>query len=389
MKKTINLILVLCIVISSCKNINTPKDISNTYSLLERKESLKNGKEWENVHNLYTRYTDQLRKKPNDSKVLIDLAELFMMEARVTGEHGHYYSNALRLLEDARQFAKGNKDLEFRSLSDRASVLLSLHQFGKAKESAEEAIKLNPYNAQVYGALVDANVELGNYKEAVSKADKMVSIRPDLRSYSRISYLRELFGDLPGAIEAMNQAVEAGYPGYEETAWTRLQLGELYKKTGNTEAAINQYQIILSQRPNYAFAVAALAEIEMEKRNYEQSEKLVDEAIALMPEVGFYITKAKLMELKGKKEESLAIAREVLAMLKDDEASGHKMDLTYAQVYAELFNDYDQAIKHAMKEYNTRPKNTEVNKFLVDTYTKMGNMAKADMFKVNTTIEKI
>ncbi len=42
-----------------------------------------------------------------------------------------------------------------------------------------------------------------------------------------------------------------------------------------------------------------------------------------------------------------------------------------------------------MKEYNTRPKNTEVNKFLVDTYTKMGNMAKADMFKVNTTIEKI
>lgn len=389
MKKTINLILVLCIVISSCKNINTPKDISSTYSLLERKESLKNGKEWENVHNLYTRYTDQLRKKPNDSKVLIDLAELFMMEARVTGEHGHYYSNALHLLEDARQFANENKDLIFRSLSDRASVLLSLHQFGKAKESAEEAIKLNPYNAQVYGALVDANVELGNYKEAVSKADKMVSIRPDLRSYSRISYLRELFGDLPGAIEAMNQAVEAGYPGYEETAWTRLQLGELYKKTGNTEAAINQYQIILSQRPNYAFAVAALAEIEMEKRNYEQSEKLVDEAIALMPEVGFYITKAKLMELKGKKEESLAIAREVLAMLKDDEASGHKMDLTYAQVYAELFKDYDQAIKHAMKEYNTRPKNTEVNKFLVDTYTKMGNMAKADMFKVNTTIEKI
>lgn len=389
MKKISNLILWMSLIIFSCKNTDSPKDISKTYNLLERKENLKNGKEWENIHNIYTRYTDQIRKKPNEAKSYIDLAELFMMEARVTGEHGHYYSNALALLENAYTLAKGNKDIEFRSLSDRASVLMSLHQFVKAKQFAEDAIKLNPYNAQVYGALVDANVELGNYKEAVASADKMVSIRPDLRSYSRISYLRELFGDLTGAIEAMKQAVEAGYPGYEETAWSRLHLGELYKKSGNTEAAINQYQIILSQRPNYAFAVAALAEIEMEKRNYEQSEKLVDEAIVLMPEVGFYITKAKLMELKGKKEESLAIAREVLAMLKDDEASGHKMDLTYAQVYAELFNDYEQAIKHAMKEYNTRPKNTEVNKFLVDTYTKMGNMAKADMFKVNTTIEKI
>ena len=50
-------------------------------------------------------------------------------------------------------------------------------------------------------------------------ADKMVSIRPDLRSYSRISYLREIHGDMPGAIEAMKMAIQAGYPGYEDRAW--------------------------------------------------------------------------------------------------------------------------------------------------------------------------
>lgn len=389
MKKISNLILWLSLIILSCKNTNSPKDISKTYNLLERKESLKNGKEWESIHNIYTRYTDQIRKKPNEAKSYIDLAELFMMEARVTGEHGHYYSNALALLENAYTLANGNKDIEFRSLSDRASVLMSLHQFVKAKQLAEEAIKLNPYNAQVYGALVDANVELGNYKEAVANADKMVSIRPDLRSYSRISYLRELFGDLPGAIEAMKQAVEAGYPGYEETAWSRLHLGELYKKSGNTEAAVLEYQIVLSQRPNYAFAMAALAEVELDKKNYEQAEKLVNEAITLMPEVSFYITKAKLFEQQGKKDESMMLAQEVLTMLKDDEKSGHKMDLTYAQVFADLFKDYDQAIQYAMQEYEIRPGNIEVNKFLVDTYTKMGNLAKANEHMAKSTIEKI
>ena len=124
MKKISNLILWLSLIILSCKNTNSPKDISKTYNLLERKESLKNGKEWESIHNIYTRYTDQIRKKPNEAKSYIDLAELFMMEARVTGEHGHYYSNALALLENAYTLANGNKDIEFRSLADRASVLM-------------------------------------------------------------------------------------------------------------------------------------------------------------------------------------------------------------------------------------------------------------------------
>jgi hypothetical protein len=39
---------------------------------------------------------------------------------------------------------------------------------------------------------VDGNVEMGNYDSAVAFADKMVALRPDLTSYSRVSYLREI-----------------------------------------------------------------------------------------------------------------------------------------------------------------------------------------------------
>ena len=44
---------------------------------------------------------------------------------------------------------------------------MSQHQFADAKKLAEEAKTINPDNAYVYGVLVDANVELGNYEEAV------------------------------------------------------------------------------------------------------------------------------------------------------------------------------------------------------------------------------
>ncbi len=378
----------IALLLSNCKNEKT-KDISQEYPLIERKESLRNGKEWENMHNLYTKLAETIRLKPNDPKAYIEMAELFMVEARVTGEHGHYYPLALKLIEQGQMMGKENKDYQFRAMSDKASVQLSLHQFENAKNTAQEAIKINAYNSQIYGALVDANVELGNYKEAVEMADKMVSIRPDLRSYSRVSYLREIYGDLDGAIEAMKQAVESGYPGYEETAWTRLQLGNLYKKKGDTLQALYQFHKILDERPNYAFAMAAIAEQEMNTNKLDSAEKRIDQAIALMPEVSFYILKSEIKTKQGKEDESMQIAKEVLTMLQADEKAGHKMDLTYARVYDQLFGDEQKALQYGLKEYEIRPNNVEVNKFLTDLYTKMGNVTKATEHHAKSMVEKI
>ena len=123
---------------------------------------------------------------------------------------------------------------------------------------AEKAQKINPYNALIYGILVDGNVEMGNYKAAVENSDKMDSIRPDIRSYSRISYLREIYGDYPGAIEAMKLAVGAGGAGDEPTEWTRIQLARLYENTGDLKNAEMHYMIALDERPGYPYATAGL-----------------------------------------------------------------------------------------------------------------------------------
>ena len=103
---------------------------------------------------------------------------------------------------------------------------------------ASGARALAPYHAAAYGVIGDAQVELGRYDEAVETVQAMVDLRPDLSSYSRVSYLRELMGDREGALVAMEQAVTAGSGYAENVAWVRVQLGNLRFDGGDfTEAA--------------------------------------------------------------------------------------------------------------------------------------------------------
>jgi len=257
--------------------------------------------------------------------------------------------------------------------------MLSQHEFSEALEIAKTAVAINPHNAQIYGALVDAYVELGDYKKAVAMADKMVNIRPDLRSYSRVSYLRQIHGDINGAIEAMKLAVDAGYPGEEQTAWTRLTLGELYEKNEDFESAKIQYQTILQERANYPFAIAALAEIHRQKGEDKKAESLLNRAIDIIPEVGFYEQMAAIYKSQNRTEEFEKIKEEIFLMLEDDVQSGHNMNLEYANLYIDLIGDYNKALTYAEEEYHKRPDNIDVNKMLAMIYYKTNHAEKAKL----------
>jgi tetratricopeptide (TPR) repeat protein len=345
--------------------------------LLDRPEKLWYGKEWETIQNTYAGALHQIRKKDNPEAYL-RLCEVFINEARVTGEHGHYYPSALEVLDVLEKKKGMTADIKFQLLSYKASVLLSQHEFKKALKTGQEALKLNNYNAQIYGILVDANVELGNYSDAIAMADKMVSIRPDLRSYSRISYLREIHGDFEGAIEAMNLAVAAGYPGYEQSEWTRLTLGKLYETTGNLDQAALQYQTILDNRENYPFAIAALANIEVKKGNFQKAEQLLKTACAIIPEVSFHEQLAMLYKKTGENEKVEKLEIEIFDMLWSDVESGHNMNLEYAKIYLNMKNDPKTALKYVLKEYELRPKNIDVNKAISAIYFQMNDIEKAE-----------
>ena len=370
----------LLLIMTACSPTEADPTTATTFDvpqLLDRSEALQHGKEWETVANRYGSSRAAIRQNPEDWNAYLSLAEVFVHEARVTGEHGHYYPAALRTLNHVTEHETEPTDERFRALSLKAGVQLSQHEFDAALETALAAAQLNPYNAQVHGAITDAYVEMGDYEKAIAAAEQMTKIRPDLRSYSRISYLREIHGDVDGALQAMEMAVQAGIPHYEETAWARLTLGDLYKEYGRLAEAEGQYRTILQHRPNYPFAIAALADVAVQEKRYEEAEQLLQQSMDIIPEVGFYEQMAHLYAETGRKEKALALLDEIYEMLEDDVNSGHNMNMEYARLHLELTKNYDEALKYAKHEYVKRPDNIDVNRLMALIHHARGEEADA------------
>jgi tetratricopeptide (TPR) repeat protein len=325
----------------------------------------------------YTGLKQKIEADAGDLESRLTMAELFMMEARISGEHGHYYPAALQLIDYVLQ-QKLKDPVAYRAKLDKASVLLSLHQFEEAKAIGLSALALNPHSADIYGVLVDANVELGQYQEAISYADKMVSIRPDLRSYSRISYLREIHGMVDESIAAMKMAVAAGYPGMEQTEWARLTLGHLYQRYGMQDSAMIQYQTALAARPHYPFAISAIAEVYAARGETAMADSLNTVAMELIPEVGFYVSRASWEKDRGNLNTAKDMTKEIMTMLAEDEEAGHKMNLELARVHLDLLDKPERALVYAIEEYTKRPDNIDVNKLLAEIYFLQNNLSKAE-----------
>lgn len=363
--KKLNILICTLFILSCTKE---PKPSFEIPALLDRSEKMQYFNEWSAVRTNYADLKHLLTKNSDNVDALIRITNLFISEARITGEHGHYYPAALKTIEHALQQKNITEDQEFLALSAKASVQLSLHHFKDALKTAEMAQQKNPYNALIYGALIDAQVELGNYKQAVTLADKMVSMRPDLRSYSRVSYLREIYGMPEEAIKAMQMAVEAGSPGSEEKAWAALQLAQLCIRYDKIEEAASILNQILEERPDYPFAKASLATVYMKQTKFKEAESELKEACLIIPEVSFFVQLAELYKQTNQTEAFNAIIPEILAMLNDDMNHGHNMSLEYAAVYTDLLNDPDKALKYLQEDVAMRPDNIDINRSLAKIY---------------------
>ncbi len=365
----------------------------------------------------YATLQQKLNSNPNDHKSWIKLSELFITEARITGNFGSNYVAALGILDDLLEKTKtsspANDETRGEALTLKALIMLSQHQFKEALVLGEEAIKLDPYRAFNYGVLVDAHVELGNYAAAVQMSDRMVSIRPDLRSYSRVSYIREIHGDIPGAIAAMGMAVKAGYPGMEDTSWSRVILGRLHENKGDLKKAEEQYLAAITERNNYPPGMVAMGRLEMKKGNYAKAEEHLLNAIALMPDAHAYMELARTYEAAGRKEDrdkASARAEEILMGLAGTDGSpahahghggdlhshddgvehqhdvaaidhghSHEVGLEMGRYELEFHKDLPTALMHASHEHGIRPENIEVNGLLAAIHFAQGDLAKAEV----------
>lgn len=349
------------------------------YELLNRKAMLTTSEEWNNAKKTSIKLLNAVKKDPNDIKSMLALANLFLLEARASGNYQYYDQAAMKYVNDV--IAKQYNNFEAFSL--KAMIYLSQHHFSEGLAMAKSSVKLNPYNAFVYGILVDGYVEMGHYDSAVMSAEKMMSIRPDLRSYARASYLREIHGDYPGAIEVMKLAVDAGLPGSESTEWSRVQLGHLYENVGDLLNAKMHYTIALNERPRYVHALAGMARIALAAKDYNTAINYYLQADSLANDFSFKEELVDVYQLAREKEKALQISKMVIDEMNSnaksaatDESIGHYADKELAYAYLKMEN-YDKALEHALAEYNRRPKNIDVNETLAWVYHQKGDNEKA------------
>ena len=108
---------------------------------------------------------------------------------------------------------------------------------------------------------VDALVELGRYGDARRALQRLADLKPNLSTYARVSYLRELHGDLGGAASALDLAAAAGGPAPENAAAIEVLRGDLALVRGRPAEARAAYGRALSEAPRYAPAQAGRARL--------------------------------------------------------------------------------------------------------------------------------
>jgi len=387
MKKLTNnfFAILLCsgaLFMSSCSS-TADKGALKVPPLLETKTNLAPANETQNIKSAYDKAVAALKVNPDDDKQYIALASVFIAEGRITG-NGSYYSNAaVKMLDRVITDSSANEDILFQSYSLKSAVLLNMHQFKDALDIAQKGVAISAYNAGIWGALVDANVELGNYAEAVKDCDKMLSIRPDLRSYSRASYLRQIYGDNRGAIDAMKMAVGAGVPGEESTEWARVQLGDLYMNIGKIDSASLTYRTSLVYRPNYVFAQMGLAKVSKANKNYDEALERTKGAINTISEAAFVSFLGDMYALKGDTKKAAEVRNDVVNLLEDGEKNQpsdapikHNVSREMAMAYMSD-NKMDKALEYAQKDLSMRPDNIDANELIAWIYYLKGDYQNA------------
>ena len=314
------------------------------YGLLQRNGSLAQMPEWEVNKLNATKLLNAINANPKDLKSQISLANLFIMEARTTGNYTYYDKAAMKNIDNVLKIDAQN----FEALTLKSLLYLSQHHFADGLAMATKAQNINPYNAFVYGILVDGNVEMGNYDSAVANAEKMMSIRPDLRS-----------------------------------EWCRVQLGHLYENSGDNKNAEMNYTIALDNRKNYAYALAGMARIALSNKNYDKAINYYKQADSLVNDFSFKEELVDVYQLTGQKDKATVISKTVIdemnknaASAASDENIGHYADRELAYAYLKI-NEVDKALDHALAEYNRRPKNIDANETLAWVYYQKGEYAKA------------
>jgi len=256
-------------------------------------------------------------------------ADVPVLERAVRGGRGDLrtdlaqaYLQRVRETEDPSDYDRASKALgtprTANAFGTAAQIAAAKHEFSKALTLATRAGTTgDPIR-------VDALVELGRLDEAERVLQGMLDRRPNLAGYARASYLRELHGDLDGAVEAMRLAIAAGGPSAENSAFVTVLLGELERRRGHLRASRGAYERVLALVPANPEAQLGLARLDAQRGRLAPAIDRLRRLVGRKPRFDYLIALGEAELAAGKPAqrtfERVAAKRRTLTQLNADTA---------------------------------------------------------------------
>ncbi|MGH2693343.1 MAG: tetratricopeptide repeat protein [Actinomycetota bacterium] len=212
-----------------------------------------------------------------DPHLLALLGLAYLQRARISADPAYYPKAESSLRASLGLQSDRNPDARL----GMGLLALGRHDFVGALRWGRRALEAAPHDPDVRGVLVDALVELGRYQGAKRALQEMVDMRPDLASYARVSYLRELHGDASGALGAMRLARAAA--GAADRAWVEHRLGELFFDKGSLRSARRAYQRSAGLLPDYIPARVGLAKVEAASGHLGSAARILSRVVNSYP----------------------------------------------------------------------------------------------------------
>jgi tetratricopeptide (TPR) repeat protein len=235
-----------------------------------------------------------------------------------------------------------------------AALAGSRHRFAEMLRLARRAQALEPQSADVHGLLGDALLELGRYDEAFAAFDRLATLKPSAGAYARISYARELRGDVDGALEALELAIDAAAPG-EPSALMRTLSGNLLLADGRRAAATGRYREALAFSPGYAPALAGLTDVALARGDLVTALSLSRRAAAGSRVPEYSATLGDLLERTGRLPEAQRAWAQAERLERLFAANGGDNRLETAEFDLNQDRDLRSALDRARRGRSERP----------------------------------
>jgi tetratricopeptide (TPR) repeat protein len=247
-------------------------------------------------HNI-TAWTANLSRNAKDFLSATYLGLLYEARGRLTGDLADYL-RAKSAAEQALAGLPGDLDAEIL----HARLLQTLHDFPGALSEARSILQQDPTALQALATAGDAELELGDVKDAAAAFDSLSSQAPGAPVTARQSRLAFIEGDTRTALtlaeRAYTEAVAAGQTG-ASLGWYAYVAGTVSLATGSPADATSWFDKAVAAWPDSFLVLAGQARAQAALGQTEAAIASYERAIAIAPQPDALAQLGDLYALQG------------------------------------------------------------------------------------------